>query len=524
MMFHYLTLIYRDCQRRFAFEGERTLLCVLRDNGIDITLPCGGDGRCGGCAVRISGDMLPPDEQELSRLEGRASGLRLACRVTMTGDCILHADCSSERSNDIFTGTLSVDTAMHAAFDLGTTTVALRITDGGGAVLYEHSEHNRQRSFGADVMTRIAHCDGEGLPSMHDTVCRQLRDMLVRSAAAVGQAPQRVTVAGNTAMLSILAGVDPSPLGIAPYRPTDRFGRTVDCLWRDCDGSEHCDLYFLLPCIGGFTGGDLAACLYALERDFPELAADGTLLCDLGTNGELALRCGERWLVTSAAAGPALEGGMISCGSGAVEGALVRLFDSSDSSVAPDNDSEKTAVSDSDLCTVSLGCDISGLLLGSGAPRSLSGCALLDLTALLLRRGILDRSGRLECECFELCDGISYTQQDVRQLQLAKGAVAAAALRLVEHAFGDSPPPITAVITGGLGYRIDPLTVTEISLLPLCTPQSIRALPALALRGAALCRDHAAAQQVCDLVRRCDVLELGGDSRFDELFVELLEF
>ncbi|MBE6753937.1 MAG: DUF4445 domain-containing protein [Ruminococcaceae bacterium] len=534
MSLHYLTIDESGIQRRFAFAGEQTLIDVLREHeletGINLPLPCGGKGICGGCAVRLTGVLAPPDAEEKASLarrfgEAGAEGMRLACRAVMCGDCILSLEGKNSRASYKEENLTSLSEPCCVAFDVGTTTIALRVVDDNGKAVYQKTEHNAQRTMGADVMTRIACCGSEGgLEKLRSTVCRQLERMMDEAAHILGltQDYAACTAAGNTTMLSIIAGIDPTPLGVAPYRTTDTLGRQFALPQRE-DGSEGRGIY-LLPCAGGFTGGDLVGCLAALEHFHPQLAAtEGLLLCDLGTNGELALRCGDRWLVTSAAAGPALEGGSISCGSGAVSHAAAALYDTR--IIHEDKSAEgedKTAAAPTRR--IQLSQDIAAEVIGGGTPRTLTGCAVIDLVAILLGRGIIDSGGCMECDSFALCEGLSLQRNDVRQLQLAKGAVAAAALCLMHRAYGGSEGQLSAVVTGGLGYRVNPSSMTAIGLLPCCPTENIRAIPSLALEGAVLCLDEEG-RKLAEAVRaRCEVVELGGDALFDELFIEQLQF
>lgn len=552
--------------------GDRlpTVLDILRGNGIILSAPCGGRKKCGRCAVWVSGDIEQPDENELAVLstirikeeppDSRFT-LRLACSAKVTGRCEVYfpsfnaPDSGIDNAGSYLCGTghnqVADNTAfshyspsfphgvdsnrektgpcrrvwenickqdgVFFAFDLGTTTVSLRACS-GGATVYEKTALSAQRAYGADVISRIAYCGSVsgGLEELRNAVTGQLTYILSEACGQLGKDMKEssvIPIAGNTTMQYLLCGISPGELGRYPYEPSERFGRFVTI------EREGTIINAYLPrCTGGFTGGDLTCCLTAVEAarhsspyisedDLSHLLSvlpdgigkyDRLMLCDLGTNGEIALFSGDDVYVTSAAAGPALEGGNISCGSGAVGGAVSRIYR------LPGADGLR------------LGYDV----IGGGEARSLSGCALLELTAILLDEGVIDETGRMDCDFYNVCGNISVTQADIRQLQLAKGAVRAAAERLLEIAGISSPDAV--IITGGLGYRVDGYAVRRTGLLPECG--NIFFTPALAMEGAMLCRDEKGRELSEKTAAHCRVAELSGDDRFDGLFLEHMEF
>ncbi len=536
-----------------SFEGKPLLIEVLRQNNIAITAPCGGNGRCGRCLVSVFGEVSEPDAHEISLLAGygytaQRNGIRLACRTQLLGnstvqivdnnplynsdetvtfgnvstfacDRVINRNILGDNRNQAsfpqsegsfpqlpigFCGKVEKFTAF-AVFDLGTTTISLNVytADGRCSAL---TELNSQRSFGADVISRVSHSmKPGGLAQLTEAVRSQCRSMLsdacCRLSISISDIEQ-IAVAANTVMQHIFAGLSPERMSAAPYIPDEWFGRVFTL-----DGMSNlpCDIY-ILPCSGGFTGGDLTGCLTAYEyvrnsgSSFPHDAQkwEHPLIVDLGTNGELALLTENGWLVTSSAAGPALEGGSIECGTGIVSGAVDRVYRDADGAVRFDT-------------------------IGGGKANGITGCALLELLTLLLDEGIVDETGRMETGRYELCEGVYLTQGDIRAIQLAKGAVRAAAERLLEIAGIAKPDGV--VITGGLGYRIPPEVCMVTGLLPM--PQeceNIVFLPAMAIGGACLCVADEGRSLAESIVRRCKVIELGGDERFNQLFIEHMEF
>ena len=529
-----LTIWQGESCIRLTVSGQPMLLDVLREQGIAFTAPCGGDGRCGRCLVRVKGSVGAPDEDErafpgVGQRDGDGYVTRLACKTRLAGDCEVWLNAVSaahKLSSDVQSADEFPDIPFAVAVDLGTTTIGLRaVSIADGTTLAQVCELNDQRVCGADVMTRIAYCSQpDGAEMLHRLVSSQLNRMILRMSG--GRCPEIITVAGNTVMLHLLAGLDPTGLGKAPYRTAEHFGRwfSAEQLGLIADG-------WLLPCIGGYTGGDLTAALLALtaQECGGMQEQDGLALCDLGTNGEMALLHGGEWLVTSSAAGPALEGGGISCGSGAVGGAVTALTPSDDNARYVLTSPEDDSVIPVDLRTVS-----------NTAPRSLTGAALVSLTALLLKEGKILPNGRMIAPYWQIEDRraeqsdagepVRYTQADVRLLQLAKGAVAAAFMRLCEEHISESNNDCTSDclhidlhITGGLGCHIPPADALDIGLVsaPECG-MSIRFVPNLALEGAVLCLEEEHRQRAADIARRSRELELGGDPRFDELFVSCM--
>jgi len=518
-----LLTIYKDGQpAAVTVTGQPLLLDVLRDNGYAVNAPCSGDGRCGQCRVLVDGHVSPPDGRELELLGDKVGedgyDIRLACRVRLLGDARVRlnsADSRHKLSAQELPAAIPADYVgdYGVAVDLGTTTVGLRAVDlSDGRALAQICALNDQRVCGADVMTRIACCDRDnGLDTLHRLIASQLTRMITLIGS--DRDPKCVIIAGNTVMLHLLAGIDPSHIGKAPYHTREHFGRYFDARTLGMPWGG-----WLMPCIGGFTGGDLTAALLALTHR-TELC-EGLALCDLGTNGEMAVFDGDRWIVASSAAGPALEGGGISCGSGAVKGAVTALRPSQAGDAL-----RLTSAEDADSFAVE--CDV----MGGGRPVSLTGSALISLTALLLREGKIAPSGLMEAEEWNLGEDIAYTRGDVRLLQLAKGAVGAALLRLFEEYKDvknanqdDNCLHIGLHITGGLGCQLEPADAAAIGLTPIPEGGSMNVCfePNLALEGAVLCLEEKARERALAIAAGARVLELTDDERFDRLFVSCM--
>jgi len=424
-------------------EAGATLMDALRAARAPLDFPCGGKGRCGKCRVAASGALSVPEEEERRLLEGAPEGTRLACLARVLGDCRAELPgaermriaenftAGNEPLRPLYAG------AYGAAFDIGTTTVVgylfARERREPLAVL---GETNRQGRCGADVLSRIEYAASHSPDTLRELICGQLADMLRALCARASVAPEAVgglCVTGNTTMLHLAAGLDPYPLSQAPFRPASLFGGTERLRLPGFEGLEA----YLPRCISAYVGADITCSILAsgIMRDRGNL-----LLVDAGTNGEMALRTDGRLLCCATAAGPAFEGAGISCGSGAVDGAVsaVRLRGGA------------------------YECGV----IGGGPARTICGSGLIDAMACALRAGASDWRGRVRRGVIPIDGPVSLTQRDVRELQLAKGAVRAGMDTLVEAAGLTYGEIDRLVFCGGFGSFLHPDTAAEIGLIP----------------------------------------------------------
>ncbi len=348
------------------------------------------------------------------------------------------------------------------AVDLGTTTLALYICDlKTGTILTSEGTINPQRAHGEDVISRISFCceRPDGLDILRHRIIGALNGLLHRGLRKIDALPQdvdEITVVGNTTMQQIFAGIHPRGLGFAPYLP-------VTCESIETNASQlGLDLHpstpvYIFPVVSGFVGGDT---LGAVLSEGPHRNGEITLLVDLGTNGELVLGNREGLWATSCATGPALEGAHLSCGMRAATGAIHRVSIHEDLSV----DYE---------------------VIGGGDPQGICGSGVIDAVAEMLRRGILLPTGRLReglpgvevdpegvGRTFRLVPAektgmgrqIALTLQDIRQIQLAKGALAVGIRLLMKRA--EIHRIDRMVLTGSFGARFNWRNAAAIGMLP----------------------------------------------------------
>ena len=396
-----------------------------------------------------------------------------------------------------------------AAVDIGTTTVAVKLFDlRDGRELGVKSAWNAQAPYGADVITRcqfiMEHEDG--LERLSGLIREQVFGMAEELSR--GAKIDEFFLAGNTVMEHVFMGLSPVSIAAAPFKPLSLFDSGE--VFREKDGALYC-----APCVAGYVGGDITAGLLAsglFEKD------ECSLFLDVGTNGEMALGGRDGFLCCAVASGPAFEGAGISCGMASAGGAISRV---------------RWARGGPDF-----------QVIGGGEAKGICGSGLLDLLAMLLELGIVDETGRLlppdeapagferwlsEDEngngIFHLTDSVSLSAADVRQLQLAKAAVAAGIAVLTETA-GISPKKVDRLyLAGGFGVHLDPHSAAAIGMLPDCLKDKTVSIGNSALAGAVQALlDGKKRNQLLKIKEKCQYLELSGNQAFNRLYPEHMMF
>jgi uncharacterized 2Fe-2S/4Fe-4S cluster protein (DUF4445 family) len=393
-----------------------------------------------------------------------------------------------------------------AAVDIGTTTVAGALAEiDSGRIVVRAAEANRQRSYGFDVVSRIENAvrSPEKADAMRRLIRAQVGGMLAGICrAADGARPERVHICGNTTMLHLWEGTSLAGLSRMPFQPAFLEARES---WLDSgDGPGfHCRL---LPMISAFIGADIAAGILACGLD--SAAACPELLVDIGTNGEIVLAAEGRLLATATAAGPAFEGGRISCGIPAVEGAV-----------------DHVAWRDGKFPFT---------VLGNLPPAGICGSGLLDLLACLRRAGLMDAGGGLAVapdpagvQAFQLPSDppLRLTQADIRQLQLAKGAVAAGIRVLCRHAGVPLAEVGKVHLAGAFGSHLSADSALAAGLIPQELAGSIEPAGNTALAGALMtARDPALLDRIERIAPTVRVLDLSREPGFQDAFVNAMRF
>lgn len=415
---------------------------VLFAHGVEF--PCGGRGRCKGCKVRVlEGDLpvTPEDRLKLPAADLEA-GWRLSCRARAEANLRLElAQWEATILADDSTFSFTPREGLGIAVDLGTTTIVAQLVDLATAnVLAVAAELNAQARHGADIMSRVEFAVSEqGQGALEKLVREQIGGMakqLLASAHKSEASVRAVVLAGNTVMHHLFCGLDLKPLSEFPFETPTPGLQTFGA--REVGWSLPGDPAVLfLPCLGGFVGSDILAGVLATRlHESDALVA----LVDLGTNGEMVVGTRERMLCASTAAGPAFEGARISMGMRAATGAIseVRLEDGQ------------------------LRCRV----LGGAEPRGICGSGLVDAVAAGLDCGGIRPNGRLNGgESFLLQEPVRLNQWDIRELQLAKGAIAGG-LRVMLQAFGAGAEGLHRVyLAGAFGNYINQASARRIGLL-----------------------------------------------------------
>lgn len=502
-----ITLRQKNHERTLTVPAGTTLLAALQQIDAAFFAPCGGGHTCGKCFVRATGVLSPVSENESALLAGRGPGVRLACFACALGDCVVDWEqTAAQHALTDLGGAARTGRARFApekygfAVDIGTTTIAAYLYGADSAQpLAVLGEYNRQQQFGADVMARIAHVNAHTVEPLRKTITQQLASLFTRLCQAAAVRPDHVTDAvltGNTVMLHLLAGLEVRSLALYPFTPVTLFGDVCPV-----DIPDFPRLRCYLPrCISAYVGADITCGM--LAADLPNLP--GTVLfADIGTNGEMALKTGDALLCCSTAAGPAFEGAGISCGCGAIAGAI-HAVGAADGALQYDTLEQAPAVG---LC-------------GSG---------VIDAVAAFLQLGLLSARGKVDKSLGGVLPfpgtAVSLSQMDVRQLQLAKGAIRAGMDCMMQAAGLGYDALDQLLLCGGFGSYIRPESAEALGMLPPGSAAKTRAIGNAAGRGAAmLLRDEGAARWLDAIADRTRCMELSGDPAFAKLFVGCMNF
>lgn len=379
-----------------------------------------------------------------------------------------------------------------AAVDVGTTTVVLKLYSADGVCVGVSSSLNPQREFSADVIGRISKAlFGEG-KSLQNSVTDCITRLLTEACGSAGihnTDVDRMVITGNTAMLYLLTGRDPVSISRFPFKPDRLFGE-----WVEFSGIKT----YLVPCISAFVGGDTVC---ALLSSGILCKKETALLCDIGTNGEIALYKNGALYVTSVAAGPAFEGGGISCGCPAASGAVYRVW-------AEDGEIYSHTIENANAIGI----------CGSG---------LIDALSAFLEEGCIDTEGTALRPLVIQAKGksISLTQKDIRALQLAKSAVAAGIECMLSRTGTEVGDIKTLYISGAFGTKIDPQSAVNIGLFPKELKNAVRFIGNGALNGAEkMLFDDSYFDFAKDLAAKAKTLFLGGSKDFNRSFMKNISF
>ena len=552
--------------------GSTTVLAAARAAGVLLESPCNGAGTCGKCKVSIpapsstaiysleetcrhrltaeeisqgiflgcmtgiraqpgaAGNPPPVDivllaQQDTARLQIVSAGKQLA--ITLSP--LIHKQYAAGVNNTAILagstvlGTEPGDTtaAVHGVVvDIGTTTLVAALFDlTTGAELAAVSALNPQSHHAQDVLSRIKlGSTAEGLAMLHTAIIGAINDLtgeLAQIAAISTGTIYEIVFSGNTCMLHLALAADPAALGRYPYTPL---------LWGD---SYHlasdtgltaapCARIYLPPVMSAYVGADITAGILAAELSN---LSGTTLFVDIGTNGEMALAVNGRLSVTSTAAGPAFEGMNIACGMRAAPGAIEKFTVESDGAIT--------------LQTI-----------GDAPPAGICGSGLLDIVGELVRTGVINNTGKftgpenqrfpqlqqnLHKEngkpVFTLHPSVYLSQKDIRQVQLAKGAIRAGIECLLAANGLDAAAVDRVFIAGSFGFHLTAASLIHIGMLPPQFAGKISFLGNTAKTGGqALLLQQSSRQALAALSKQVAVVELATYNDFDKTFIRCLQF
>lgn len=462
--------------------GEN-LLSALRSANLAPDAPCGGNGKCGKCKVLVDGVEM------------------LACQTIVDRDMTVQLP-QKAGLNVLQEGIAGVSTVepnkegQLLAFDIGTTSVVCFLLDGTtGKELAKSSMLNPQTVFGADVISRIQ----RALAGELAAETASIRDGMTELIRQVTDKPEEislVSVVGNPAMQQLFLGVSPENLAGVPFAPVLTNAKSVLCaeFLPICPNAQ----LLIIPDISGYIGADTMGCVLATELYKKETI---TLMVDIGTNGEMVLGSKHRMIACSTAAGPALEGANIQFGMRGTTGAIDHVW--------LENGDVKSSV------------------IGGGKALGICGSGLIDAIAVGLEMGLLNKRGRIlnEEHTFHLTETVYLTQDDIRQVQLAKGAIYAG-IFLMAKQLGLEVKDIEKVqLAGAFGSFLNPKSACRIGLLPEELRDRIEAVGNAAGSGAKmLACDDRLLPLTEELTNQIEFLELPSLPEFSRTFAKSMNF
>ncbi len=514
--------------RHIKGKGGRSLMEALVDHSIFLRSDCGSRGNCGKCKVNKlssngSTESVTSCTFEITedlKIEIPESSMLSAHIISKAP--VVFPDSFNNRTID-----LTADDRYGIGADLGTTTIAIYLCNmTSGKILSSVAIKNPQALYGDDVMSRI------GAIGMKEGNLKHLQKLVVRAMEwgimellhsrdlNKTEIAQVVTV-GNPTMIHILAGIDPQSIGTFPYKPAFYEARTIQSSEVGFNLGEI--PLQILPQVSGFIGGDILGAALAVDLDNQP---DGTLLIDLGTNGELLLKGKDKLFATSCATGPAFEGASLSCGMQAIPGAvnkvvIKRAQEFPDYTIINPKKSSKVK------------------------PFGVCGTGVISGVAEFCRKQIIEPGGAFEkgdtikplqkdpegkpryilVQENSSQDGspVFISQKDIRSVQLGKGALITGIEFLLKAAGYEKPEKI--IIAGAFGTFLEKDDMLTLGMIPDIQPDKIEVAGNSAGAGAVmvLC-DNSFLKKAVEIAGRITIVDLACDQKFQEVFVQKLGF
>lgn len=490
---HTYTVHFTEKNLSVFVEEGTTLLQAEIAAGLVPDAPCGGQGKCGKCRVLLDGKEV------------------LACQTKVEKDCTVSPLPGEKKKAQILNeglfrkvpcrpGSLppEVEHPLLAAVDLGSTTVVAYLMDGkNGELLSTRSVLNPQRQYGADVVMRCSYVLEHGAKALSGCIREAIDTLLGEAAVSAGRKKEeivKIVIAGNTCMHHLFLELPVDTLVKAPYVP--KVKEAVE------KKASHCGIHvweearlIWLPNIGGFVGADTTACMLAAEFDKRE---ELTLMVDIGTNGEMVLGDRRGYTVCSTAAGPAFEGAKITCGMRGSDGAVDHVY-----------------LQDG---------KVKFHVIGEKTPAGICGSGLLDAVYCLLKTGWIREDGYMK-EPWHFSDKVFLCQKDVRELQLAKAAIAAGVQLLCRKRGCRIEDIQTLLLAGAFGNYLDPESACGIGLLPEALREKIIPVGNAAGAGARLAvlseKEFRRGEKMAE---KAGFLELASEPDFMDVYVDEMSY
>ena len=494
-------------------KKKQSLLELLQQNNTFINAPCGGKGTCKKCAVRFVKGATKPTEKDRDAFtaEQLEQGFRFACQAYPDGEYEVEVYAQEEKMeilsdwkevSDSSGDLLSKEEGFGIAFDIGTTTLAAVLVHlSTGEACKTLTSVNHQRIYGADVITRIQASNDGKKWEMQRCIRQDIKRMISELAKRQDidwQEIKKIVIAGNTTMCHLLCGYSCEALGSFPFQPVNialmtESAKTLLGL-RDLDAKV-----MILPGISAFVGADIVAGILACHlRENKKYK----MLLDIGTNGEMVLANQDELYVTSAAAGPALEGGNISCGMACIPGAIAHV-----------------------------GTDANGILytevIGGGNAVGICGSGMIDLLYELKKNGKMDEQGTL-CDTFfasgyPITEHLKFYQKDIRELQMAKSAIRAGIDILIKKAKIQWEDIEVCYLAGGFGAQINIENAAAIGLLPKELKEKTVPVGNTSLSGAVLClKNKVSKTELEEIGKAATDINLATETEFEALYLKYL--
>lgn len=519
--------------------GETILQAIRKDNSISFESPCNGKGSCGKCKIILrEGTLSPmePAERRKVTTQEVAAGYRLACYAQCVseegtlviefpkgaGKSVVLAEAEYEKTVKEQLFYVPGEMEYGIAVDIGTTTVAAVLLDlKTGDVLAKTSAINPQTTVGGDVLSRIAHTmmTEDGLEQLQKMIVDELNRMsgeMLQKTGLNASCIAGYSIAANCTMLHLLLGVDPQSLSRVPFKPVFTEGQMMPASQIGLLPENPKTMLYCLPSISAYIGADIVAGIY---RSGIFNTDKNIMFIDIGTNGEIVLSQKGKMFGCSCAAGPAMEGMNITCGMRAAEGAV-----------------EGVSYSDGEIRLK---------VIGDIVPKGICGSGVLETVAMLLNTRSMSASGKVEQENSlikenffrfgksigyylhkgDVNDNIYFNQHDIRQIQLAKGAILSGFCALIEKSGLSFEELDQVIIAGQFGSHLKAETLIDIGILPQETRGKVSYIGNSSLSGAISCLlDKSLTDLMEKLARKVDYMELGNYPHYDKLLMKCMMF